>query len=98
MPDHHLIFCCRQKVSPPVSKKQIRVTKYENYNKTKFKLDLDAMDWTEVFQSRDLNGAWELFALKFLNVLDKNAPWITICIENNLPVWITSLLLVVGRG
>ena len=87
--DHNLIGYTRFSKEPPRPSKTVRKRSYKTFSECNFIADLSAVDWCEVYSSRDVDVAVEAFTAKYLSVLNLHAPWIVFQLRKNYSPWIS---------
>ena len=87
--DHNLIGYTRFSKEPPRPSKTVRKRSYKTFSECNFIADLSAVDWCEVYSSRDVDVAVEAFTAKYLSVLNLHAPWIIFQLRKNYSPWIS---------
>ena len=88
--DHDIISYTRYSKDPPEPARTIRKRSYKNFVQEEFISDLAAVDWSEVYASRDLDQAVDLFTRKFRNILNIHAPWIIFQQRKHFSPWLTA--------
>ena len=74
--DHDLISYTRYSKDPPGPSRTIRKRSYKNFIPEDFITDLAVVDWSDIYASKDVDEAVDLFTKKFRQVLNVHAPWI----------------------
>ena len=87
--DHDVIGFIRLSKEPPEPSQTVRKRSYLYFDKDQFLEDLNEVDWTVVYQYRDLDPAVEVFTSLFRNILDLHAPWVMFQSRKNFRPWIT---------
>ena len=88
--DHDLISYTRFSKNPPVPARIICKRSYKNFESSAFLADIAKIDWSEVYESTDVDEATECFTRKFRFVLNVHAPWSRIQQRKTFSPWITS--------
>ena len=87
--DHDIISYIRYSKEPSSPGRTIRKRSYKTFKTEDFIGDLEAVDWSEVIASQDLEQAVHIFTRKFQNVLNRHAPWIIFQQRKNFSPWLT---------
>ena len=87
--DHDLVGYIRFSKDPPEPSRTIRKRSYKKFVQADFLADLRAVDWSEVYQSWDVDLATEIFTMKFQEVLNSHVPWITFQKRKHFVPWVT---------
>ena len=95
--DHDIKGYTRYSKDPPQPSRTIIKRSYKNFFAEDFLADLRQVDWTEVFQSQDVDMAAEAFTGLFRNVLNKHAPCIIYQQRKHYVPWLTDQKLELMR-
>ena len=88
--DHDIIGYTRYTTKvPPAPSRAIRKRSYKKFIKKEFLQELGEVDWTEVYTCQDVDSAAETFTRKFVDVLNRHAPWIVYQERKNYKPWVT---------
>ena len=87
--DHDLIGYTRFAKSPPVPARIICKRSYKNFDSQKFLADVANTDWSEVYNSTDVDEATDTFTRKFRYILNVHAPWSKIQQRKTFCPWLT---------
>ena len=68
--DHFIIFNVRKKHKVKYSKDTYQGRAYSKLDDVKFRHALESCSWNDVMQCQDPDDCWNLFKLKFFNILD----------------------------
>ena len=88
--DHDLISYTRFSKNPPVPARIICKRSYKNFESSAFLADIAKIDWSEVYESTDVDEATECFTRKFRFALNVHAPWSRIQQHKTFSPWITA--------
>ena len=91
--DHSLIFCCRKCQKLSKAKKMIEIRSRRNFDPTVFEAEAIDTDWSEIFLEDDVDIAANLFQSKFMLIVDKQMPVITIRTRIHQSPWVSSEFL-----
>ena len=91
--DHFLIFNTRKKEKVKHEKDEYTGRAYSKMDTPKFIHEVVSMDWTEVYTTNDSELAWGLFKVKFIELLDKHAPYKTFMSRMDRQPWVTTEFL-----
>ena len=87
--DHNLIYAVRK--HPKISKtyKFILGRSYHRFDRLLFERDILFTYWDDVAEEADASTAWDKFANKLTQVLDKHAPVRRMQVSDSMPKWVT---------
>ena len=92
--DHSIVFCTRKSKKAVLDcHSSVRTRSMKRYNKEAFNESLKQMDWSNVLQCKDVNEAWCSFKHRFLEVVDKVAPYKEIRIKQRTEPWVNDDIL-----
>lgn len=74
--DHDLVGCVRKLNHVKFKPKEIRCRDYSNYNHNTMNAELQNSDWQNVYNSKNVNTAWQYFNQTVSTVFNKHAPFI----------------------
>ena len=87
--DHFITYCTRKIVRGQIGKHNtVKTRPMKDYSKESFIDLLNECNWELVYQSRDVDEAWEKFSTMFTQVLDDIAPEKEIRIKGRTEPWI----------
>ena len=66
---------------------------YELGDNDEYRVELESINWDELFADLSVDEMWEYFCSRFAVLLDKYVPTSSGCGHNSDPLWITTLVL-----
>ena len=96
--DHVPIFLVRKKARSKPLKTEFTGRTYKNYDKEKFKKQLEEIDWTGFYSCWNPNGSWDILYANILNLVNKMCPIVTSKYNKSRPPWLTRELIELGIG
>ena len=87
--DHEIISYIRYTKLEPAPARVIIKRSYKKFDPQAFLADLSKIDWSEVYESLDVDIASDIFTAKFLSVLDCHAPYIKFQQRKHFCPWIS---------
>lgn len=65
----------------------------KNYTFEKLKFEFDKLDWANVYDCTDPDDCWSLIYNKYVNCLEKVAPFIEVSTKKDKSAWVTSEII-----
>ena len=87
--DHELLSYTRFCKDPPEPPKTIVKRSFKNFSADAFLIDIESVDWLQIYLAQDVDLAVQIFTSMFLSVLDKHAPWVRFQRRKFFAPWIT---------
>ena len=87
--DHDAIIYTRYAREPRPPRKTIRKRSYKNFVETEYIRDIQMIDFTDVYECRDVDDAALKLTEKILEVLNFHAPWVIYQERKHFSPWIT---------
>ena len=67
---------------------EIRKRKLKNWSTDRYRLKVENIDWSEMYDSTDVSRTYGIFEDKLRTVLDQEAPMSTFQLRNNYKPWV----------
>ena len=87
--DHDAILYTRYSKEPTPPSRTIRKRSYKDFKVEDYVTDISKIDFSDVYQSRDVDYAVELLTHKLVAVLNVHAPWIIFQQRKHFVPWLT---------
>ena len=87
--DHDAVAYTRYSKDPAPPARTIRKRSYKRFKEADYLKDISNLDFTDVYQSRDVDDAAVLLTTKLVNVLNVHAPWIVFQQRKHFVPWLT---------
>ena len=87
--DHDAIAYTRFSKEPTPPARTIRKRSYKNFIEDDFIRDVSRLDFTDVYCSREVDGAADLLTAKLVDVLNFHAPWIVFQQRKHFSPWLS---------
>ena len=87
--DHELIGCIRKLNHLKFQPKEIKCRDYSRYNHEEMNRDILNADWSDVYNTNDVNTAWNAFYQIAYAIFDQYAPLITKRVKSKPAPWLT---------
>ena len=87
--DHDAIAYTRFSKEPTPPARTIRKISYKNFIEDDFIRDVSRLDFTDVYCSREVDGAADLLTAKLVDVLNFHAPWIVFQQRKHFSPWLS---------
>ena len=91
--DHVLIFTARKRAKLCKSKTTIIIRDYKHFSQINFLHSIQNEDWTDLFNSTDVNEAVSIFNFIFLKIVNEHMPFRKIRVRERSAPWVTSEFL-----
>jgi hypothetical protein len=91
--DHNLIYCCIKCQKIKLPPKTIKFRDFKDFNGTAFNSDLINADWSNFFNSVDVDTATHIFNTNLLFFADQHAPFRERKVKGKTSPWITDELI-----
>ena len=92
--DHYMTYCTRKVTRGQIGKhNKVKIRSMKNYCKDLLISKLQSTQWSAVFQSNNINEAWEIFKTIFIQIIDDIAPEKEIRIKVRSEPWMNSEIL-----
>ena len=82
--DHYMLYAIRKGKKFRCPPRIIETRSFKKFDDNKFNEDLEAMDLTGMYTSKNIDDAATIFTEKLLSVADKHAPKVTIRLKNRI--------------
>ena len=73
--DHMMVFTSRKQAHRSKGKKTMFIRNYRKLDPMHFCMDINNIDWSNVYEARDVNEAVNCFNSDFLNVINNHMPF-----------------------
>ena len=87
--DHDANLYTRYSKDPAPPARTIRKRSYKNFKEDDYLRDVSKLDFTDVYESKDVDDAAELLTSKLVSVLNIHAPWIVFQQRKSFVPWLT---------
>ena len=87
--DHDLVGCIRNRNHQKFSPKEIKCRDYTRYSVSEINNELSTADWSDFYETNDVNKAWKVFHHIMLNILDRHAPISVKRVKSKPAPWLT---------
>lgn len=91
--DHQPTYIIRKKSKTTIEKVEFSCRSYQHYVKEEFQAELNELDWSGLFDSSDVDEAWDLMYNSILKIADKHCPFKSFTRLKKLPPWLIPELL-----
>lgn len=88
--DHNLLKIKRFTKKVPVHVNNVLKRSYKNFNSSSFLSDISSIDWSDIYQSTDVNHCVDIFTSKFTTVLNSHAPLKVYQSRKNYAPWLSN--------
>ena len=96
--DHFYVYANRKKPKTKHPKSKVRGRAYSRLDETKFKEDIANNNWTNIMESHDCDGVWELFCTQFLEILHRHSPTKVFNTRRDRQPWVCTIYLECQRA
>ncbi len=91
--DHFFVYTAHKKPKIKHRKSRFKGRAYSRLDENQFKEDISNVNWQPIIEEQDSNTAWELFRLKFIEILHSHAPQKTFNTCRDKQPWVTTSYL-----
>ena len=86
--DHYMTYCTRKTTKVQNNKhKTIKIRSMKKYTTESFHEKLKAVNWSEIFNTENIDSAWNCFKQLFRSVIDDIAPFKEIRVKQRSEPW-----------
>jgi hypothetical protein len=94
---HDLLYACINLSTPRAKPKIICYRDMNNIDEEKLKVDVEALDWSNLFACKEIDGKVDIFNDTLLKLFDKHAPLKSVKVKHKYNPWIDDDIIILTQ-